>query len=215
MERYLTHREIESLCDLFMENKGWDRVKKASIFNENKLESYAADRIYTKNGVVLAFEIKPENALDEEIKRGIGQLACFLPYQIRPYLVFSEAQWSTMERVIKFLPWLGAAVYKSMFELEIKQKSTRDYPPVGAWGWPDILLPVGDLPIKLRELTYDHIYSFIKKRELKGFHSVKELEGLLKEAYPNYKVFKQNIGSALKGAGFKQKYKDGSIHYEL
>jgi len=208
MERYLTHKEIESLCDLFMENKGWDRVRKASIFNENRLESYAADRIYIKNGVVLVFEIKPENASPEEIKRGIGQLACFLPYQIKPYLVLSEAQWSwsNMRGVIKFLPWLGVAVYKSMFELEIKQKSTRDDKE---------LLPVGDLPIKLRELTYDHIYSFIKKRELKGFHSVKELEGLLKEAYPNYKVFKQNIGSALKGAGFKQRYKDGSIHYEL
>lgn len=204
LEGWLTHKEVENLCDLFMEGIHWNRVARALIDNKNKVKSYA-DRIYTKDGDFLAFEIKPENALDEEVKRGIGQLACFLPYQIKPYLVLSEAQWDAMGEIINFLPWLGVIVYGPYDGLRLKKKSRRD----ARWK----LLPVGDLPTRVKKLKYDHIYSFVK--ELKGSYSAQELVTLLKEAYPDYKVSRQNIGSALNSANINKKDKDGLVYYEF
>ena len=126
-EKYLTHKEIEAICDEFMEKLAW--VKSDLCLLGNKLEiRVVPDRIYVKEGKYpLGFEIKPGDARIGELERGIGQMACYLPYQIKPYLIISVEQWATVEVVLSLLPWLGIAVYSwEPTMIEIKQKSKRE-----------------------------------------------------------------------------------------
>ncbi len=128
--RFLTHKEIETMCDNFMKDAGWERAQEKKL--NKALVEIRADRLYFKeNEDPLAFEIKPENAQPPEIKRGIGQCATCLPCQVKPYLVLSRKQWAAFVDIIAFLPWLGILVYPASTseknfrheEMIIKQKS--------------------------------------------------------------------------------------------
>ena len=124
-KRLLTHKEIERMCDGFMESLGWDRAHQTLLNNEGEVRVYA-DRIYIKeNEIPLLFEVKPENAKSEEIKKGIGQLACCLPFQVKPYLVLSRKHWNIYGYPITFMPWLGVIVYEGT-AFSIKQQPFRE-----------------------------------------------------------------------------------------
>lgn len=131
MAKFLTHKALETMCDELMVEIGWERLKQRLYHGPMNIHT---DRIYIKeNNWPLAFEIKPENASNIEIKKGIGQAVCCLPYRVKPYLVLSQEQWDTFKDTIKFIPWLGILTYpNSSFEgnakykeLTIKQKSIR------------------------------------------------------------------------------------------
>lgn len=100
MGDYITHKEIEILCDEHMYKGGWKRVRGTLLTSLRELKGEKApkpfsDRIYFKFGQVpVAFEIKPENAHHHQIKMGVGQLAFCLPYSVKPYFVIPDWQWA-------------------------------------------------------------------------------------------------------------------------
>lgn len=130
MKSYLTHREIEGLCRRFMEKIGWNKVSGRTIkSNGLAIQMIRCDQAYIKEDELpLAFEIKPGNAMAGQIKQGIGQQACFLPYRVKPYLVLSQKQWLEFKEFIGFLPWLGIVVYSVDNLLNIAQRAEeRDW----------------------------------------------------------------------------------------
>ena len=189
----LTHKEVESLCDKFMYQAGWWRSGRAQISHNPKV---IADRIYFKKGKIpLMFEIKPENALNEEIKTGIGQLSCGLPFKVKPYLVMSASKIEPFQPIYSQLPWLGVLTY-SDGKLSQQQKSQ------GTNG--QILVPISPLAIPgSRELIAQTI------KTLKGHYSTEELVAILSNQLPGYQFFSRYVGSVLVRLGYKKKRKEG------
>lgn len=205
---YLTHRQVETLCDDFMEKLEWVRSDERLLDN-GKGSVVILDRIYIKNGELpLGFEVKPENARKEEVIRGIGQMACCLPYHLKPYLILSEKQWFTLIEVFALLPWLGIVVYsKETGKLLIRQKAERKDM--------ENLTQVEKLLPKVKKLKDKQIYDFIQEGKLDGFYTLKELRQLLTEAYPTSRVKESVIGRALSIIGCRRRKKSGQISYNI
>lgn len=217
MGTFLTHRELETMCDGFMTEHGWERGKSNEI-----IITTTPDRVYSKeNEWPLAFEIKPENADGPEIKKGIGQSACCLPYRVKPYLILSDKQWNTFEFTIRQLPWLGVIGYPNSTsdkkagykELTIKQKAgLRPYneltfvyfpPHPLKWKQPTVKLPA------------DLIYNFFREKHLLGHFTIKELADMLSKKFPDHNITLQSLGSSLKQVGFKRQVKNHKRGYTL
>lgn len=207
--RNLTHKEIENLCDGSMERRGWSRSKRTMITPNGIKPVVLADRLYMKEGEVsLVFEIKPENAKVEELKKGIGELVCCLPYSVKPYFILSVEQWEIMDATFAFLPWLGVATHSTYSgePLIMRKKGTRSVEGL-------IPVPVGKkMEPYLKALTYEEIMYFIERR-VHGLFTAKDLKKMLKAQYPDYKVSTQNIGRLLRLHGHRAKTKRGDIGY--
>jgi len=127
---YLTHKEIETMCDLTLQAQGW--VRQSSSGNSNNWKPYLAslpDRIYKREDKLLILEIKPGNARQGELKRALGQMLCYYLYDVKAYLVLSPEQWEKLKRYIELFPWMGVLTYARKmkedltFPLEIAQKA--------------------------------------------------------------------------------------------
>ena len=117
---YLTHKEVENLCDEVICKQGWIRQK---LSKEHQLIiSFIPDRIYKKGEDLITLEIKPGNCTNEEIVKGLGQMMVHFPYQGRGYLVLSEKQWEQIKPLTRFFPWLGILIYNQ----KIKEDLTYD-----------------------------------------------------------------------------------------
>jgi len=199
----LTHKEIENLCDDFMYGAGWSRVRQALISED--IPVISCDRIYYLDeiSVPLVFEIKPENALDEILKMGIGQLACCCAYKVKPYLVISESQWARMKLVLEALPWLGVITYFPM---------TKKQTPVFEIDRGILVdLDLSKLvPKPKKELTLQVLMTMLEERKISGFFTLKKLKKLLEN--PVYKISTQNLGKLLKPE-FRQAFEQGNVGY--
>lgn len=213
--QYLTHREIEHLCDDFMGKLGWARNSNRELGGKKRALTWP-DRVYIKEEKIpLVFEIKPENASTRELARGIGQMAYCLPYQVKPYLVLSERQWFALIEVCNLLPWLGIITYSNKLgKLEIKKKVIRDdisnLIPIVIGGPSEIIKGVN-----LENLTRDKIYYLLRTNKLVGFHTIKELKRLINDAYPSYKIKGSIIKDALHTIGCRMSRRSGESGYNI
>jgi len=116
----LTHRQVEAKLDRFMEELSWSRVKMG-----NGMSTFCQpDRMYAKPEMnLLVCEIKPSIVATGEIKRGIGQMACFLPWRVKPYLVIPENRFEDFQKIWVSLPWLGIFSYDEKGCFTLRQKS--------------------------------------------------------------------------------------------
>ena len=119
---YLTHKEIENLCDEVICRQGWIRQKQGVTKEHSLFISFAPDRIYKKGEDLITLEIKPGNCSNGEMVRGLGQMMTHFPYQGKGYLVISEEQWEQLGPLARFFPWLGILVYNQ----KIKEDLTYD-----------------------------------------------------------------------------------------
>lgn len=217
MGKFLTHKELETMCDRFMAEHGWERGT-----SNNRMKTFTPDRVYSKeNKWPLVIEIKPENADGPEIKKGIGQSACCLPYQVKPYLILSEKQWDTFESIIQQLPWLGIISYPiSTFDkkagyknLAIKQKPEARVPGELTF----VSFPPSPLKRKqpTTKLPAESIYNFFLESHLLGHFGTGELADILSNKFPDYKITLQSLGYTLKRLGFKKTTKDHKKGYTL
>ena len=138
MANYKTHKEIETMCDLTMTDKRrrWkrqDMVGPAASWAA-KWGHYLTnfpDRIYKKGNQILVLEIKPGNCRNGELKKALGQMMCYYPFDIKAYLVISPKQWEAMKGIIQLFPWLGVITYETKmkddltYPLEIVQKAVE------------------------------------------------------------------------------------------
>jgi len=114
----LTHKQVESQLTIWMERCGYKRVK-YSPANNQAYRSLRPDRIFkNKEKPVIVVEVKPEIVTKDEVLRGIGQSACYLPYNVKPYLVIPVKYYDELEKVFAKLPWLGIITYDNgVFDL--------------------------------------------------------------------------------------------------
>jgi len=131
IKNYLTHREIETLCDDVLIGQGWIRQTAVVYAPSQKWKPFIPilpDRIYRKGEDYLVLEIKPGNCSTDELRRGLGQMISYLPYRVKAYLVISEEQWYQFKALMKYLPWLGVLVYaqtrREIKKLWVAQKMT-------------------------------------------------------------------------------------------
>jgi len=192
MERYLTHKDVEHLSDDFMASKNWERVRFSLISTSPRT---LVDRIYVKEGDILGFEIKPENTLDEEVKRGIGELACLIIFQIKPYLVISEPKFKVFKSIFEKIPWLGVLTYLP-FEQNVGELINMKKPIVSK-GLP-ITLPAG----QLKPLTTEFIQAAIDELQIHGMCPANGLVKKLRRHYPNYRYSSRYMGTLLTQMGF-------------
>ena len=192
----LTHKELESMVDEFMETQDWVKVKIS-----NELFKRKPDRMYTKGSLVLIFELKPENILQPEVDRGIGQCMGYLPYRVKPYLVIPEV-WATYYRkIFAQLPFLGVLQYSN--ELSMVQPAT------------DRLGDLQEFPQLEIRLTRLFLWRFLKKRVEDGLHSLDSIEDLLSQAYPLVKFYRQTIARMLLSMGYgRERYNPTSMEYD-
>lgn len=124
MGKNLTHREILIRCDTFMRNLGWRKAPRKTLSSNGV--TIVCDRIYIKEPEIpVAFEVKPDGASFNEIRKGIGQQACCLPYLLRPYFVISERQWLLLNEVLSHIDWLGVIIYLPNKQLRVVHRSKR------------------------------------------------------------------------------------------
>jgi hypothetical protein len=123
---YLTHRELEVLCDCTMLSQGWVRqvgvLADEYILSAPKWSPYLPcipDRVYKKDDQVLLLEIKPGNTGNGELKKALGQMMCYYPYDVKAYLVLSLEQWKKLKGLIKLFSWLGVLVYNRSLKYDI------------------------------------------------------------------------------------------------
>ena len=187
MKKYLTHKDIEHLCDGFMFDRGWTRVNLSEISIQPRI---LMDRLYLREEEEpLGFEIKPENILDEEVKRGIGQLCCITPFKIKPYLVIPHAKFEVFNFIIALQPWLGVITYDSFGHLETQKKPTHG------------LIPL-DLPMPPKPLTEEFLRRALNELQLADFCTASVLTDKLRVRFPGYKYSSRYIGALLTKMGF-------------
>ncbi len=217
MGTFLTHKELETMCDKFMSLAGWKRAKDKGEFKITR-----PDRVYLKkNEWPLTFEIKPENAEVGELKKGIGQAAGCLPYHVKPYLILSEQQWTTLKDIVIHLPWLGIIIYPNTTpqrvavytELKIKQKAEKR-----------VDKEIIDIPFKPHKKQYwsdqeqlsgQTIYKFLLENRHWGHFHIDELKNLLIRNFPNKKITSLSLGYSLRELGFKKCTKKGILGFTI
>jgi len=213
MGDYLTHKEIEILCDEFMNKRGWKRIRSSLLTslreNGDEAPKPFSDRVYSKScEVPLAFEIKPENAHHIQMKTGLGQLAFCLPYLVKPYFVISEKQWKQCKNVLKLFPWLGVLTYGN--EISMKQKSERNLEGL-------ISIEVDENRLisleRKKDLKLEDLISLLLANHLYGYFTLKELKEKLEDI--PFKLSTQNLGRLLKQGGFQPRFLKGEKGYIL
>jgi len=204
--RAKSHKEIENICDATMASMGWERVG-CKATNDTPVSFW--DRVYTKEDLdyPVVFEIKPETATSEEIKRGIGQIACTLPYQVRPYLIISEDQYLMFKEIFELLLWLGICLYDDRkLLLPVKQRASLDY-----HGQTELL--TRKLPKVKKSIRWEQVVDIA--RGLSGLFTVKDFTEILKGHYPGLKISANWVGEILVNSGYARKFKGTSVAYDL
>jgi len=196
MEKYLTHKEVEHLCDEFMASHKWERVKVSQISSSPQI---LVDRIYMQeNEVPLGFEIKPENILNEEVKMGMGELACLAPFQIKPYLVIPQVKFELFEHIFAKHPWVGVLTYLPRRGVLTDLPLTIRKKPILS----DNLIFL-DLPLPPKALTKEFVQSAIREFQIWGMCPASVLVERLRDYYPNYKYSSRHMGVLLTEMGLK------------
>ncbi len=200
-----------------MTRQGWIKAKGTALSNHSGPVTFIPDRVYIKKDKPpLIFEIKPANALGDEIKKGLGQCAWCLPFQAKPYLVLSPEQWDKFNVILALFEWLGIATYSENI-LEVKQKSLRldldDLVPINA---AKVIPPSSSsLASSSLKLGQTHVWVLLKTKKLRGFYTVKEIAKLLEQEHPGYKIHHSHIGEAFMAADFKKRFYQGDVGYEI
>ena len=207
----LTHKQVETMVDDFMGEKSWHRLRNSEylgtrehrwnrssepdsgfgVFNISR-----PDRIYAQQNTIVVCEIKPEVISQREVMTGIGQLACLLPYEVKPYLVIPESQVKIFFNAISKLPWLGVLSYSSK-ELRVFQKSERDLTDLIRL---PTLIPAGPKGLT-REILWEFLGDFIERD---GLYDEFTLKTQLEAKYLHIKVYYQTLGNLLTSMGFEQ-----------
>jgi len=191
----LTHKQVENLVDNLMVKQGWVRVK-----NQHHLfHGRYPDRLFARGDDILVIEIKPENARDSEILKGLGQMTCYLPYQVKPYLVLPEKWADVFREVIRMLPDIGILQYSPVGEMVISQKPVRNMAG---------LQKLELLKFINLEVTRELLWKYLKTITSDGLYSLDFLEDGLRMTYPTIAVERQTVARLLKSMGYGRKKYD-------
>lgn len=148
---YLTHKEVETLCDMSLLSQNWERhelVLGKGFKPEEEPLPGIPDRVYQKEGQVLFLEIKPGNCTNGELRRGLGQIMSYYPYDVKAYLVLSQEQWNRFKATIKFFSWLGVLIYDSeTYRVKVAQRVKKS--PQGLSPFP-VSLKLSERPYRYR-----------------------------------------------------------------
>ena len=183
----LTHKQVETLIDNLMVKQDWIRVRTPDHFNRRP------DRLFTKGDDILVMEIKPENARDSEILKGIGQIASYLPYQVKPYLVLAEKWVDEFKDTFRMLPGIGILRYSPAGEMVISQKSERSIAGLQK------LELLKSVDILTRELLWKFLKDTITSD---GLYSLDSIEADLIMTYPAIAVERQTVARLLLSMGY-------------
>jgi len=223
----LTHKQVETMLDNFMGEKGWMRLKNSEYRGSknqrprNLEKNYLVDsgfgvfntrqpdRIYVQKGTIVVCEIKPEDTSEREIMTGIGQLASLLPYAVKTYLVIPESKINNFSYTFKELPWLGILSFSpSWISL-----SGADWQPVQSrlqmlHKAERDLSKLKSLPILApvqtqKNLTREILWEFLRNIQ-QGKYGESVLKKQIEAAYPNVKVYYQTLAKLLTSMGFEE-----------
>lgn len=189
----ITHKLVETMIDDLMRNQGWVRA----VADRDLFRGKLPDRIYTRGEDVLVFELKPDNCLNGEIDKGIGQSLWYLPYKVKPYLVISESWVQQYKLVFSHLPELGVLQYSELMQISIVQRSNRNMAGLSA-------------PSHLTmRLTRSFLWSFLKKVcPEDGYFSLDWVEEAIQTAYPLVMVYRPAIARIMTNLGY------GRVRYD-